>query len=213
MIYEPTAFYVGTADDHTYYEYSRLDDQSLWQEPRHRAIRRQGEAGYFIAEVKKLAGPGIENFVVKSRADSRPDPLSAVGRQFRFMGQRFVPDSRILQELTHPKADGRNFPKGLDAFAAMGSDRALEILKKKYDLSAFAGYDTQMVKMRKEMADTPTKKWQSNLYYGWLWSLQSEVEPAPKGYPAFMLSDAWIDKSLLQPWGRGPSLGTTRFCM
>lgn len=64
-----------------------------------------------------------------------------------------------------------------------------------------AGYDEQMTAMRKEMSDVPQDKWMSNLYYGWLWSLQSEVEPVAAGYPSFMLNTAWTDKCLLTALG------------
>jgi len=120
-IYEPTVFYVGAADDYTVHDYAGLSDKIYGKVTSIDAFAEPAKLDRFIAEVEKLKGPGIENFVAKSRADSRPDPLFPVGRQFRFMGQRFIPDSRIMQELTHPKARGRNFPTGLDIFAALGS--------------------------------------------------------------------------------------------
>jgi len=201
MIYEPTAFYVGKADDYTIYNYSTIADRIYGKDPEIERFAEKPALDRFAAEVKRLPGPRIENFVAVSRADSRPDPFSAVGRQFRFMGQRFIPDSRIMQELTHPKANGRNFPKGLDVCAAIGSDRALSILQNTYGVYDFVGYKAQMRKMRKEMADTPRATWQSNLYYGWLWSLQSLIKPAPEGYPSFMRGSAWQDKSLYSALG------------
>ncbi len=200
-IYEPTAFYVGTADDYTYYQYAALMDKVYGKSPSMKDLSDKRKLDAFIGQVRKLPGPGIENFVAVSRADGKPDPYAAVGRQFRLMGQRFIPDSRILQELTHPKVNGRNFPKGLDVFAAMGSDRALDILNTTYDLRTVPGFTTQMDKMRKEMAATPLARWQSNLYYGWLWSLQSITAPLPEGYPSVMRTDAWQDKSLFTALG------------
>jgi hypothetical protein len=58
-----------------------------------------------------------------------------------------------------------------------------------------------MAAVKAEMSKIPRDKWMSNLYYGWLWSLKSAVEPAPKGYPSFMLNQAWVDKSLLTALG------------
>ena len=55
--------------------------------------------------------------------------------------------------------------------------------------------------MRGEMKATTRSTWQSNLYYGWLWSLQSINAPAPAGYPAFMRGPAWVDKSLVASLG------------
>jgi len=187
MIYEPTAFYVGTADDHTYYEYSRLIEKTYGSNPDLEAFADDGKLASVIAQVNKLPEAGIDNEV-------EPLGLSPV-HQFRFMGQRFIPDSHIFRKLTHPYVAFRGFPRGLDAFAAMGSDRALAIMKS-IPSGQFPGYDERMAAMRKETAAIPKDKWQSNLYYGWLWSLRSAVEPAPSGYPSFMRNQAWVDKSL-----------------
>lgn len=192
-IYEPTAFYVGTADDYTFYQYAKVMDKVYGKNPALEALASETKFDEFAGEVKKLPGPGIDN--------ATADGKSVGGRQFRFMGQRFIPDSRIFRQLTHEYVAFRGFPKGLDAFAAMGSDRALTLLKQHYDVEKFGGYNSQMAKMREEMKNTPQVKWQSNLYYGWLWSLQSVVEPAPAGYPSFMRNTAWVDKSLFTALG------------
>jgi len=187
MIYEPTAFYVGTADDHTYYEYSRLIENVYGAKPNLEAFADDGKLTSVIAQVNELPEAGIDNEV-------KPEGLSWV-HQFRFMGQRFIPDSHIFRKLTDPYVVYRGFPRGLDAFAAMGSDRALAIMKS-LPSSKFDGYDEQMAAMRKETAAIPKAKWMSNLYYGWLWSLRSAVEPATAGYPSFMRNQAWVDKAL-----------------
>jgi len=198
-IYEPTVFYVGSADDYTVRQYAKLMHKVYGAKPDIGAFADKGKLATFIGEVRKLPGPGIENY---ASADGKTaDPLYPVGRQFRFMGQRFIPDSRILQELTNPKVNGRNFPKGLDVFAAMGSERALDILNKSDDLPAVPGWTKQMTKMRREMRETALATWQSNLYYGWLWSLQPITAPLPVGYPSAMRTDAWLDKSLFTALG------------
>ncbi len=188
-IYEPTAFYVGTADDYTYNHYIKVLDKVYGKNSSVNQLADQSKLEMFTAEVAKLPAPGIDN------------GAGTGGRQFRFMGQRFIPDSRIMRQMTDDLVTERGIPRGLDIFAAMGSDRALSHLKKYDNVDRFANYDVQMAKMRKEMAEKPRSTWQSNLYYGWLWSLQSVVEPAPKGYPSFMTNDAWLDKSLFTALG------------
>ena len=183
MIYEPTAFYVGTADDHTFYEYSKLLNKVYGKTTSLETFADNDKLKQLLTEVNKLPEAGIDCPV--------PGNFSPT-HQFRFMGQRFIPDSRIFRKLPSPR--------GLDAFAAMGSDRALEIMKTSSS-NKKTGYDEQMDAMRLEMKNTPREKWMSNLYYGWLWSLQSAVEPAVKGYPAFMLNTAWVDKSLITALG------------
>ncbi|MCD6351663.1 MAG: DUF3160 domain-containing protein, partial [Armatimonadetes bacterium] len=39
-------------------------------------------------------------------------------------------------------------------------------------------------------------KWRSNLYWGWLYSLQPLLQPRGEGYPTFMQSEQWLDKEL-----------------
>jgi hypothetical protein len=184
-IYEPTAFYVGTADDYTVYQYSKIMDKVYGTSFNIDELSKPAKLKSFTDEVNKLPGPRIANVVA--------DPGLPAGRQFRFMGQRFIADSRIMQELT---GEDRTMPVNLDVFAAMGSDRALNLLKKHYETDRVPWYATQMAKMREEMSDTSSKTWQSNLYYGWLWSLQSLTRPVGAGYPQFMRNDAWLDKSL-----------------
>ena len=187
MIYEPTAFYVGTADDYTVYQYSDIMDQVYGKRPKLNDFGDDKKLKMFVSLVKKLPGPGIDN---------------GGGQQYRFMGQRFIADSRILQELTHPKVRWRAFPSGMDIFAAMGSDRALELLESdSYNADDYDGFEKQMTEMRKEIANTTQKTWQSNLYWGWLWTLRSLTKPTEDGCPAFMRSNAWLDKTLLTGLG------------
>lgn len=192
MIYEPTAFYVGTADDHTCYEYSQLIRDMYGETVTIEDFADDAKLIKLISEVEKLQEAGIDNSV-------EPGGYSSV-HQFRFMGQRFIPDSRIFKKLTHENVWRRGMPRGLDAFAAMGSDRAFEIMKS-LPSGQFEGYGEAMLNVREEMKQVPQQKWMSNLYYGWLWSLQSGVEPAPKGYPSFMQNQAWVDKSLMTALG------------
>ena len=51
-----------------------------------------------------------------------------ITKGFRFMGQRFIPDSYMFQNLVHDKVKGRAFPLGLDVMAVLGSKRAYDIL-------------------------------------------------------------------------------------
>lgn len=194
MIYEPTAFYVGTADDLTVYDYSALSDKVYGVEPAVEVFADDAKLDSFFNEVKKLKGPGIEIF-------GGEDAFAATGPQLRFMGQRFIADSRILQEMCYPKVVRRMCPSGLDVLAALGSERAHTQLASFYGIKEYPNFETQLTKMRKEIDNAPDETWQSNIYYGWLWGLQSLIKPAPHGYPSFMRNEAWQDKSLLTALG------------
>lgn len=192
-IYEPTAFFVGVADDYTPRDYAKIVERVYGRDPTLDGMADRANLRRFVAAAKTLPPPKVAQFVIG-------DGISG-SRQFRFMGQRFIPDSRILQELTHPKVEKRFFPSGLDIFAALGSDRALSHLKKYHKADRHRGYVKQMSKMRAEMAKVGERTWKSNLYWGWLWALGSLVEDVPEGYPSFMRAEAWKDKSLLTGLG------------
>lgn len=200
-IYEPTNFFVGASDNITFYDCIEIMDDVYGRNVSPDDFADDGKLMEFIEKIKALPGPGIEQYVPLTADEERSGEFTTGGRVYNFMGQRFIPDSRILQELVLPKAENRMFPTGLDIFAAMGSDRALDILISDYDVYSFEGYETQMEKMRMEMNETPLETWQSNLYYGWLWSLQSIIAPVSGDCPAFMQNDAWLDKSLFTALG------------
>jgi hypothetical protein len=200
-IYEPTTFFVGTSDDLTFYDYSRLMDEVYGTSPQPDDFADEAKMQDFVAGVRNLRGPGIAQLVPITEGQEASGEITAGWPQFRFMGQRFIPDSRILQELAVARNEGQEMPTGLDVFAAMGSDRALDILRADYDVDSFPEYEDAMAKMRNEMDATPLEKWQSNLYYGWLWGLQPIIATFAEGYPTFMRNDAWLDKSLFTSLG------------
>jgi hypothetical protein len=108
--------------------------------------------------------------------------------QVRFMGQRYIADSEILQRLSDEK---RLFPSGLDVMGVLGSPRAFAIMDA----------DPQHYNPMNWEAT-----WKSNLYYGWLYCLKAWIAPAPEGYPSFMRNVAWLDKSLNSALGSWAAL-------
>ena len=133
----------------------------------------------FLEEVKKLPRPLIQ---------------PQEGLSFRFMGQRYIPDSEILQNLCN---DDRPIPKGLDVMGVLGSDRAYDILTNVYNVDSSWPFYPQEFKKEKEKFDSLSDEtWRSNMYYGWLWVLKAFTEPFGEGWPSFMTGQAWQDKSL-----------------
>jgi hypothetical protein len=131
----------------------------------------------------------------------------------RLMGQRFVPDAWMFQQLVAPAvglftatdspftmeftAAGplRCFPRGLDVMAALGSWRALTILDQEDD-TAYIGYDRKMNEIIAQFRSFDEPAWHRNLYWGWLHALQTLLTPCGSGYPPFMQQAAWQDKQL-----------------
>jgi hypothetical protein len=120
----------------------------------------------------------------------------------RFMGQRFIPDSYILGQLVYiyvgTQFQPRLMPKGLDVMAALGSERAWDLLD---DQKHYVNYVEQMQMLWNVTEDISAQEWTRNLYYLWLYSLLPLLTDPGKGYPAFMQSEAWVDKQLMTALG------------
>lgn len=190
-IYEPTVFYVGAADDLTPAEWKQTSDKVFGKDAPVTEFANAKRFEEFVTTVQKLRPPRIKAKVVFM--NRMPDPSI----QLRFMGQRYIPDSEVLQRLSHPIE--RVFPSGLDVMAVLGSRRAewiLDTYAKIYNEKNWKDYKPTRARLIAEFSQVPSATWTSNLYWSWLHTLRALLEPAPPGYPSFMLNDAWKDKSL-----------------
>lgn len=118
---------------------------------------------------------------------------------FQFMGQRFVPDSYILQSVTYDRVPPYNnsfrlLGSGLDVAAVLGSERAVQNLEpeiQKYN------YKDNLNSLRTEFAELPKEYWESSLYFSWLYALRPLLVTIPdEHYPSFMQTLAWQDEKL-----------------
>ena len=184
-IYEPTAFYVGSADDLTPRQYMAIIEKVYGAKATYKDLQDEAKLKEAYAEIMKLPAPQIDVALVGM----------PTGRQWKLMGQRYMADSEMFQKLvSYPE---RKFPMGLDVMAVLGSKRAADILDNTYrEPKAWPGYVPARDKLKTKFGATPQETWQSNLYWGWLWSLDSLLDPLGQGYPSFMTSQAWEDKSL-----------------
>ncbi len=190
-IYSPTVFYVGSADDVTPGQYLDIVKAVFGDKFDINLFGQEDNLQRVLEESRKLPQPGI-----KQALEGIPG-----GRQFRFMGQRYIADSEMLQELTvfDPQLpdNGRPFPRSLDVMSVLGSDRAYDLLINHYrEDKKWDKYPEKMVGLKKKFDALPLKTWQSNLYYGWLWSLKALLTEATAGWPSFMQTPAWQDKNL-----------------
>ena len=112
----------------------------------------------------------------------------------RFMGQRFILDGYIHQRLCYPNLPTRFKVKGLDVMAALGSDRAMKHLEE--DFEKYVKFREELLKLREEIAGLKPENWTETLYMGWLYSIKALLYEPGEGYPAFMKTEAWLDKSL-----------------
>jgi len=128
------------------------------------------------------------------------------------MGQRFIPDSYMFQNLVYPavgqhtgspagwpltkSVDGvRGYPRGLDVMALLGSRQALHILIDEGDTD-YVKYWRRFGDLKDEFDALSIADWNANLYWSWLYSLRALVDDLPEGYPNFMRTDPWRRRSL-----------------
>jgi len=219
-IYGVTAFYVGFSDDLSPYEYMEAMNSVFGSEERKFDETTVEELKTTLAEYqgpKIYGGTGncaIEPPFTPGQADECLENTAG----FRFMGQRFIPDSYIFSNLVgaytgeymgqYTENDTpftlvisrtgmpvRGFPRGLDTMALLGSERAVYWLDELND-SSYKNYSTQYGKLESEFSNFSAAEWNRNLYWSWLYSLQPLLKDYGEGYPTFMQTDAWQDKEL-----------------
>lgn len=194
-IYDPTVFIVGKADDLGIYEYGALSDQIFGSSPALTDFADPERFAQFKQASESLPPPQINSMWVWIWQDQEQ-----VTKGFRFMGQRFTLDEYVFGQLIWRKVGTaempRGLPKGLDFFAALGSDEAFNILVHEMNEARYAGYDSQMAKVQHEIAALGEDSWTQNLYWAWLYALQPLIEPKGAAYPPFMQTQAWARKDL-----------------
>lgn len=182
-IYSTTCFYVGEADDITPYEVAKAVEKVYSGTPDLNQL--PDKLDEFYQEIEKMRPAEIISKT--EHAVTQP--------QMRFMGQRYIPDSEILQELS--ESYKRPFPAGVDVFAVFGSERAKEVLDEIYQpTQLWEKYQENFERLSDKFQSQTIREQTKNLYNGWLYCLKSLTERPGAGYPYFMQNTAWEDKSL-----------------
>ncbi len=217
-IYAVTSFFVGFADDYTPYDYLEvlrslfggtlsLDElQSIKRDDivlkfRHELLKRGKPKIYGGTGACQVSPP-----ITKDKLDECLEKSAGM----RFMGQRYVPDSYVFQRLVAPSVGlynghgkpftlvetqvgpARGFPRGLDWFAVIGSERALDIVREEGDAS-YEGYEDRLMELREEFSHVD---WSKNLYWSWLDVLRLLIMERGEEYPPYMRTEAWLDRQL-----------------
>ncbi len=193
-IYEPTVFFVGRSDDLTPEEYATALEQAYGPVDAPRDLLDDAAFSAFQQVVVKLRAPQIMGMLAV------PGENLEATQGLRLMGQRFVLDAFIFQQLIYPEVPERGLPTSLDVFAALGSARARNHLADRGDM-ALTNYQANLDKLRAQFAGYDETIWTQNLYWSWIHSLRPLLEPVGAGYPQFMQSAAWQDKQLTTALG------------
>jgi hypothetical protein len=189
-IYLPTVFFVGKTDDPNVFDYKHIADNIYG--PEFISLSPESLADsllvdQFMANACQLEPPAIPNWIWGT---------FITYKGFRFMGQRFIPDSYMFAHLVDPYVYQRGMPKGLDIMAILGSERAYQILDSVYHETSYPNYNTQIEKFRSEYTQKPASEWAQNLYWNWLYCLMPLLYKKTDGCPYFMRTTAWADKEL-----------------
>lgn len=232
-LYAVSAFYSGFSDDLTLYDYRDSLREVFGAKFSPEEMEKEGQLNRFLLKISARRKPGI----FSGTGGAGIDPGEAEGHQsisveqldtilgftqgFRFMGQRYIPDSYVLGQMVSPGVGTiprkhlsytavqipderiqpdlcytiKGFPLGLDLFSVLGSRRA-EALLPKEDSLIFPRYTQQLGKLRKEFAALGAKDWNRNLYWSWLYSLKALAEERRKGYQTYQQTEAWLDRQL-----------------
>jgi archaellum component FlaC len=216
MIYEPTVYFAGKTDDLYVDDYIKLIKKIFPLNESVDKYNNQEKLAEFIDKAIQLRAPKI----LSGLAFAEDGDFRVSTQGFRFMGQRFIPDSYMFQELVFGVKDEkvtmqytgdkkpftmeiipnfgpvRAFPRGLDICAVLGSKRALEILEVEGD-TEYAEYYNQLDNLKEEFSLKTVEEWKQNLYWRWLYALLPLLEKnKDTNLPSFMQSPAWIDKEL-----------------
>lgn len=233
-IYAVTAFYAGFADDLTLYDYRESLRAVFGNKFSAQKLEKEEKLAQFLFELAKLSPPAI----FSGTGGAGLDPGGYEGHQFtsvkeldkilgftmgfRFMGQRYIPDSYILGQLVSPAVGTiprviperftvvyisderiqpdlaysiRGFPRGLDVFSVFGSKRAEKHIIG-YTDHEYPKYAKQVEKLRKEFAELDARDWNRNLYWSWLYALKTVTAERDKEYQTYQQTDAWLDRQL-----------------
>ena len=116
---------------------------------------------------------------------------------FKFLGQRYVLDAFILNQLTSPSVgddrNPRNLPSALDVMTLLGSKAATELQQKTQKEHQWPNYDSQVVKLKGATEEQLAKR--STFYDQCLYGLKTLFLPTASKQK-FALGDPWQDKVL-----------------
>jgi hypothetical protein len=193
-VYDPTVFIVGKSDDLGFHEYGALWDAVFGPDAPVSDIADEEKFDAFVEAARLLPPPQINSMWVYIWEDKEQ-----VTQGFRFMGQRFVLDAYIFEELTWREVgtmeNPRMLPSGLDVMAALGSEEAYGVLEQMGE-TAYLNYPEQMSKLRGEISALQLDSWTQNLYWTWLYSFHPLLASKGPQFPAFMQTQAWARKDV-----------------
>jgi len=224
-VYGVTAFYVGVADDLGWQQYGAALTASAGPDATYAALLDKDKLHSFQLELAKLNRPAIYGGTGNQAGTESLRKTLDKTTGFRLMGRRFMVDSYAMGRLVFPTVGNltgglggkapftsvpmqggvlRGFPRGLDVMALLGSSRARELLTELGDDAygtaeegaTLLKYSVAFDQLKAEFGALSDADWNRNAYWSWLHALKPLIAKFGAGYPTFMTTQAWRDKSL-----------------
>ncbi|MDH6305015.1 hypothetical protein M2459_001752 [Parabacteroides sp. PF5-5] len=183
-VYEPIVFLVGLPDNLSVMDIAAFLEQEKVNSPKAAlADENMAKVNHMLLELTKA-----RNQIKPKIEISCPDKIN-------FMPQRYLIDNDVIQNLVDVTPDSkRAYPKGLDVFAALGSQPADHLLSGFHqEKENWSKYPAEMQKMKDKFRNY--SGWNSSVYNKWIESLLTLQKP-DKTYPEFMQTKAWELKNL-----------------
>lgn len=211
-IYLPTVFFVGKSDDLTIYDYSKIITDIYGRDKPN--FSDKVKLAQFQEAASKLQGPMILSgiYTFDPKAAPTKEKLLSDTKGFRFMGQRFIPDSMMLSRLTQgdeqpDKETGQKLPStptALMIMSILGSDTSDNLLSD-WIKSYAPDSDRVIAKVKGELTaafkNLKEDTWKQNIYWAWLYNILPLFDKFGEGYPTFMQNALWNKKSLVTALG------------
>lgn len=201
QIYIPTSYLVGKSDDLDFYAYQKGMQKVFGRIQSLQVYPDKNKLKELVKYLKNYKTSKIVSMSVRNESGDLDTEETHQG--FRFMGQRFIPDSYIFTMLTSPRVGSddkpRNFPKGLDLMSILGSEEAEQLLGE--ELQTIPKLSANYNYLKKEFQSYDDNVYNQNIYWSWLNSIRSLFSPPVKGLPKFVYTPEWGYRLLLTSHG------------
>lgn len=196
-IYQPTKQYVGDSDDINVFMMNGLRLEVFGENEDPNVFDDEEYYDKLYQAVEALPEPKIQGRFIQDSSLTEDAITTPTGKQFRYMGQRYIMDSYIMQELMMPIL--RPLPSALDVMGVLGSETAEDLMINYYKpQDSWPEYTENFYALKEEVSEYGVDTWGENLYNGWLWTIKENLTEYSEdsGMPYFMTNEAWRAKSL-----------------
>ena len=183
-IYTPLTFLMGEADNLSIFDIARILEKN-------NAIHI--EDALTAGQIEKVNQALIE--LAKHKNNIKPQIEITCRDKINFMPQRYLSDNEVTQKLVDVNPNSqRDYPKGLDVFAAFGTGTAESLLIDFYkEPNNWSEYSKELQQLKDKFKTS--KSTQLSVYELWMKSLLT-MQQTDKNNPGFMQTPEWGYKNL-----------------